>query len=59
MAKTLGSQCRGPGFDPWSGQGTRSDVLQLKTEDLCAVTKTWHSQVKKKKKKNPHSSLVS
>ena len=19
VAKTLGSQCRGPGFDPWSG----------------------------------------
>ena len=39
------SSAGGQGLIP--GQGTRSDVLQLKTEDLCAVTKSWHSQVNK------------
>ena len=34
MAKTPCSQCRGPGFDPWSGN-----------QILRAATKTWHSQL--------------
>ena len=36
VAKTLQSQCRGPGFDPWSGNWL-----------LHAMTKTWHSQINK------------
>ena len=42
-AKTLCSQCRGPGSIP--GQGTRSRRPKLKI--LHATTKTWHSQINK------------
>ena len=47
--KTLRSQCRGPGFGPWSGEldpacQLRVLVLQLKIPH--ATTKTWCSQVK-------------
>ena len=54
VAKTLCSQCRGPGFDPWSGnqiphvttkRKKRSHMLQLKI--LHAAMKTWHSQINK------------
>ena len=41
VAKTPGSQCRGPRFDLWSG--TRSHMLQLKA--LNAETKTRCSRV--------------
>ena len=37
-AKTLSSQCRGLGFALWS-----------ENQILHAATKTWHSQIKKKK----------
>ena len=40
MDKTLCSQNRGPRFYPWSGN-----------QIPCAATKTWHSQIIKKKKK--------
>ena len=43
LAKTLGSQCRGPGFDPY--QGTRSHMPQLKIPS--AATKTQCSQINK------------
>lgn len=39
-AKPLGSQCRVPGFNPWSGNSI-----------LHAAAKTWHSRIKKKEKK--------
>ena len=39
--KTLCSQCRGPGFNPWSG-----NLI------LSAAGKTWSSQIKKYLKKN-------
>ena len=49
MAKTPHSQCRGPGFDPWSG----NQVPHAKTKSshtttnkiLRATTKTLHSQI--------------
>ena len=44
VVKTLSSQCRGPGFNPWSGN-FRSHMPQLKI--LHATTKTWHSQINK------------
>ena len=47
VAKTPGSQCRGPGSIP--GQGTRSQMQQLSSP---AVTKTQRSQINKLKKKN-------
>ena len=47
MARTLHSQCRGPGSDP--DQGTRSHMLQFKIP--CSITKTLHSKKKKKKKR--------
>ena len=37
VAKTLHSQCKGPGFD--SGWGTRSHMLKIKI--LHAITNTW------------------
>ena len=36
VAKTLCSQCRGPGLIP--GQGTRIHMLQLRQKILCATT---------------------
>ena len=39
MAKTLRSQCRGPGFDPWSGNWIPH-----------ATKKTQHNQINKYKK---------
>ena len=49
VAKTPRSQCRGPGVR-FSGQGTRSQMLQLKI--LQAATKTCCSQ------KKPHKGTV-
>ena len=48
MAKTLLSQCRGPRFDPWSGNwipyaATKSSDAYLKI--LHAATKTWCSKI--------------
>ena len=40
VAETPCSQCRGPGFDPWSGNWLP-----------YATTKTWHSQIKNKQAK--------
>ena len=34
VAKTLHSQCRGPGFDPWSGKS----VPHTATRSVCAAT---------------------
>ena len=31
VAKTLSSQCRGPGFDPWSG----NEIRHVPTKDLA------------------------
>ena len=57
--KTSGSQCRGPGFDPWSGNyiphgftnsydtAKRSCMPQLKMP--YAATKTRHNQIEKKR----------
>ena len=42
VAETPCSQCRGPGFDPWSGSWISH-----------ATTKTWCSQINKYKKNNP------
>ena len=38
MAKTSHSQCRGPGFDPWSGN---------ELPHIACATKTQHSQIDK------------
>ena len=56
MTETLCSQCRGPGFHPWSG-GTRSHLLQPKI--LHATSKTWHSQIKNNQKKVSTSAVFS
>ena len=50
VTKTPGSQCRGPGLDPWSQNW--SHMLQLgvhkpQLKILQVVTKTWHSQINK------------
>ena len=45
VAKTPGSQCRGPGFNPWSGN-RRSHMLQLR--ESPAVTKILPAAVKTK-----------
>ena len=65
MAKTLHSQCRGPGSIP--GRGTRFHMPQLRghrqqLKILNASTKTRHSQIKLKKishhlQKLPHGPL--
>ena len=52
VAKTPCSQCRGPGFDPWSGiyiphAATKSLHAVTKSCTPCATTKTWHSQIKR------------
>ena len=54
VAKTRRSQCRGPGLIPT--QGTRYHMPQLRVcmlqlKLLYAAVKTWHSQIKKKKKR--------
>ena len=43
VAKTVCFQCRGPGFNPWSGE------LDPTTKSLHAVTKTQGSQLHKNK----------
>ena len=43
VAKTLRSQCRGPGFNPWSG----NLIPYAATKSSHAATKTWHSQIDK------------
>ena len=43
VAKTLFSQCRGPEFNPWSG----NKVPQATTKSSYATTKTRHSQINK------------
>ena len=45
VAKTPGSQCRAPRFDPWSGNG-RSHMLQLR--ESPAVTKILPAAMKTK-----------
>ena len=57
MAKTLSSQCRGPGFNPWSGTRSHMPQLKKKKKKSCmlqsrfktprAATKTWYSQINK------------
>ena len=54
VAKTLSSQCRGPGFEPWSGNyiphaSTKSRMPLLKIS--LTATKTQCSQTNKHKKK--------
>ena len=41
LTKTLCSQCRAPGLDPWSG----NLIPHAATKILQATTKTWHSQI--------------
>ena len=41
VAKTLCSQCRGPRFNPWSGNW----IPHAATKNLHATTKTQHSQI--------------
>ena len=43
VAKTLHSQCRGPKFDPLSG----NYISHAATKSLRATIKTWHSQINK------------
>ena len=38
MAKSLSSQCGGPGFDPWSG----NKILHVATESLHVATEEPH-----------------
>ena len=47
VAKILCSQCKGPGFDPWSGNW----IPHAATKSLHAAVKTWHSQVTKFREK--------
>ena len=52
MAKTPGSPCRGPEFNPRSGTkiphaATKSSYAAMKIEDLSAATKTQCSQINK------------
>ena len=59
LAKTLPSQCRWPGFDPWSGNEIPMPQLRVPMPQLrvrmpqlhilCATTKARYSQIKKKK----------
>ena len=39
VAKILSSQCRGPGFDPWSG----NEIPHATTKSLHAMTKQLRS----------------
>ena len=43
VAKTPHSQCRGPRFNPWSGNW--SHVSQRRSKILCASTETWRNQI--------------
>ena len=43
VAKTLRSQCRGPGFNPWSG----NLIPYAATKSSHAATKIQHSQINK------------
>jgi len=45
VAKTPGSQCRGPGFNPWSGD-RRSHMLRLR--ESSAVTEILPAEMKTK-----------
>ena len=59
LVKTSGSQCRWPGFDPWSGNEIPMPQLRVPMPQLrvrmpqlhilCATTKARYSQIKKKK----------
>ena len=62
MAKTLSSQCRGPGIDPWLGNMLQLTVHMLELKTPCATTKTQCSKKKKKsvrKKRKKMSSFGS
>ena len=48
VAKTLSSQCRGPGIDPWLGNMLQLTVHMLELKTPCATTKTQCSKKKKK-----------
>ena len=41
-------RCRGPGFDPWSG----NQIPYATTKSLNAASKTWHSQTLKNNNNN-------
>ena len=57
MAKTPGSQCMGPGFNPWSENWILHDtterlrVLQWRQKIPHASTETWHNQINKETSK--------
>ena len=44
VAKTLRTQCRGPSFDPWSG----NQIPHATSKSSYAATKTQHSKMSKK-----------
>ena len=46
VAKTLNSQCRGPGFHPWSG----NQIPYATTKSSHVATKSVHAATEKKKK---------
>lgn len=52
VAKTLGSKCKGPGFNPSSGKwiphASTKDPACCKHKISRATTKTWRSQKKKR-----------
>ena len=47
VVKTQSSQCRGPGFNPWSGNYVSH-----------APAKTWHSQINKYWKNNKQIGMI-
>ena len=52
VAKTPCSECRGPGFDPWSGNEiphATTKSFHTPAKEPHAETNTWCSQKKKKK----------
>ena len=61
MAKTLSSQCRGSGIDPWLGNMLQLTVHMLELNTPCATTKTQCSKKKKsvRKKRKKMSSFGS
>ena len=46
VVKTPHSQCKGPGFDPWSGTKilhATTKSPQTATKITCPTAKTWHT----------------
>ena len=54
VAKILCSQCRGPRFDPWSGNW----IPHAATKSLHAAAETWHSQITKFREKKKEVMVI-